>query len=387
MARIHPQRRHGALVALAIVALLVGACQPTGTATPIPKMPFIAVAPERIPAGSPISAIGSDWQPGEEVTIGLLPTVPGQAGALVLAVVTADSQGRFRVELTAPLGLAPGPWQVTAQTRTPGRFAVASLTILEPTPLPPTATPPPTPTLQPTPTATTPPRQLTPTRPPRPTNTPLPPPPPTPPLPPIPAYPSWRGEYFDNINLSGVARVVRIDTPLDFNWGNSAPDPSIPADAFSARWTTLFGVAPGTYRFVFFVDDGVRLYIDNVLVLDEWQDGPPREVFRDVTMAGRTYTLRVEYYERTGFAALRFSVFGVPQFTPTPLPTPTPTRTPQPPTPTPVPPTPTFTPVPPTPLPTNTPLPTAVPLPTPTPIPLPTNTPVPTVVPLPTPTP
>ncbi len=379
----------------AIVAGLLSACQaltpvspPAPTATTPP--PFIAIVPEQVLPGGALTVIGSDWQPGESITIALLPALPG-ASALLLTTTTADESGRFRAEAVVPLAATPGTWQVYAQSTTPGRLASASLVILTPTPTaPPTVTatsaPPPPPTQTPRP-----PR-------PRPTNTPAPtstpPPPPPTPLPPPPNFPAWRGEYFNNPNLAGAPVLVRFDAPLDFNWGTGAPDFGLPADNFSVRWTTLFQAAPGTYRFSFFVDDGVRLFIDNVLVLDEWQDGPPRTVFRDVTLSGRVYVLRVEYYERTGTALIRFSVGGVP--TPTPRPTdtprlPTPTSTPRPPTPT-FAPSPTPIPLPtatstPTPLPTAPPLPTPTPSPTPIPLPTATFTPSPTPIPLPTDTP
>ncbi|MCX7940010.1 MAG: PA14 domain-containing protein [Thermoflexales bacterium] len=334
--------------------------------------------PEQALPGSVITLIGSDWRPGESVTIALLPATPG-GSAIVLTATTADEAGRFRAEAVVPLAAAPGSWQVIAQSATPGRFAAATLAVLAPTP---TALPTLTPTATPLPLPPT----RTP-RPPRPTNTPAPTLtpsllPPTP-LPPPPNFPAWRGEYFTNPTLSGAPALVRFDAPLDFNWGNGAPDFNLPADGFSVRWTTLFQAAPGTYRFSFFVDDGVRLFIDNVLVLDEWQDGPPRTVFRDVTLSGRVYVLRVEYYERAGLALIRFALGGVP--TPTPTFTPRPTDTPRPPAPTA---TPSPTPIPlPTPTATSTPLPTAPPLPTRTPTPPPTPIPLPTATATPSPTP
>ena len=48
---------------------------------------------------------------------------------------------------------------------------------------------------------------------------------------------SWLGEYFANPDLSGTAALTREDPELAFNWALEAPDPSLPQDGFSVRWT------------------------------------------------------------------------------------------------------------------------------------------------------
>jgi len=59
------------------------------------------------------------------------------------------------------------------------------------------------------------------------------------------------------------------------------------------------------YRFRAMVDDGMRLYVDDRLVINEWQDGAQREVSGDVQVAVGYHTVRVEYYERAGEAVAR----------------------------------------------------------------------------------
>jgi hypothetical protein len=377
------------IVAGAIVAALLSACQfpqavtpaaPTPTPTSEPP-PFITIVPERTTPGGPLAVIGSDWLPGEEVTIGLLSTIPTASGSIVLAILNADQQGRFQLNTSVPMRVIPGVWQVYAQTRTAGRFAAATLTVLDANATAtavPTATSATQPTRQPpqpTPTAT---RFIPPT---------FPPPQPTlrPPPTPLPPFTDWRGDYFNNPNLFGAPVLVRNDPTINFNWGSGSPDPRIPPDNFSVLWTRTLSFDFATYRFQFRVDDGVRMYVDNVLVLDDWRDGPARDVFTDLTLSGTRF-FRVEYYERTGNALISLGIFRVQPVPPTAPPPNTPTSTPVPTAPPPptVPPPPTFTPIP---LPTQAPPP---PLPTPTPIPprTPTPTPIPlstaTVAPLPT---
>jgi hypothetical protein len=112
----------------------------------------------------------------------------------------------------------------------------------------------------------------------------------------------WRGEYFDNRALSGTPALTRQDATIDFNWGSSSPGEAIPADDFSARWTSDISFKGGTYDFRVVIDDGARLFIDGQKVLDEWRDGAARERIVTVPLVQGKHTLRLEYYERAGNA-------------------------------------------------------------------------------------
>ena len=120
-------------------------------------------------------------------------------------------------------------------------------------------------------------------------------------------YPEWRGEYWSNRSLSGPSALVRNDTTIDFNWGTGAPATTLAADNFSVRWTRTLFLAEGNYRFQATMDDGLRLTIDGVLVIDEWRDASQREVSKDIWLAGGNHDLRVEYYENMGDALVRVS--------------------------------------------------------------------------------
>lgn len=114
----------------------------------------------------------------------------------------------------------------------------------------------------------------------------------------------WRGEYFNNAGLSGAPVVVRNDGNISFNWGAGAPAANVPADNFSARWTRTLYLDGGTYRFILRVDDGVRLWLDDRLVVDAWYDGAARDVSGIYSVGSGNHNLRVEYYERAGDASI-----------------------------------------------------------------------------------
>lgn len=119
------------------------------------------------------------------------------------------------------------------------------------------------------------------------------------------AIANWRGEYFNNRNLSGAPLLVRDDASLDFNWGTGAPGSGLPVDDFSARWTRTLFFNAGRYAFTALADDGVRLWIDGQPVLDDWHDGGAGFISGVVTLSQGTHVLRVEYYEAAGLAALQ----------------------------------------------------------------------------------
>jgi hypothetical protein len=116
------------------------------------------------------------------------------------------------------------------------------------------------------------------------------------------------GEYYDNMNLTTL-RVTRIDPTVNFDWGTGSPDPSIGADTFSVRWTG--GVQPrytDSYTFYTLSDDGVRLWVDDQLIIDNWTDHAPTENSGAIELeSGRIYSIRMEYYENGGGATARLS--------------------------------------------------------------------------------
>ena len=118
-------------------------------------------------------------------------------------------------------------------------------------------------------------------------------------------FPQWRAEYFSNLNLAGAAAVVRNDADVNFDWGAGSPAAGLPADNFSARWTRTLPFDYSTYRFHARVDDGVRLYVDGALIIDEWRDGGRREVAADERLASGNHSLRIEYYEHTQGALIQ----------------------------------------------------------------------------------
>jgi len=115
-----------------------------------------------------------------------------------------------------------------------------------------------------------------------------------------------RGEYFDNEDFTDL-KLTRTDATIDFNLGFDAPDPLINPETFSIRWTGQIVIpSAGTYTFVTRSDDGVRLWLDNQLLIDNFTPHPETEDRSlPITLNSQGYNLRVEYFELTANAVIR----------------------------------------------------------------------------------
>ena len=122
---------------------------------------------------------------------------------------------------------------------------------------------------------------------------------------PVAAAPGdWWGEYFDNPYLGGSPVLTRYDSALNFGWGTGGPGSGVPDDNFSARWTREAWFQGGTYRFKVLSDDGVRLWVGDQLVVDEWRDRWASYIYVDQYIATGTYQVKVEYFEHIGDATI-----------------------------------------------------------------------------------
>ena len=118
----------------------------------------------------------------------------------------------------------------------------------------------------------------------------------------------FKGEYFNNTNLTGTPAATKTDANINFNFQNGAGVGGIGTSNYSIRWTAeLRPTEDGNYIFHLGGDDGFRLYIDNKKVIDDWNPGQERySTYQMKLSAGKTYNVKVEYYQGTGAAAIDF---------------------------------------------------------------------------------
>ncbi|RZJ51503.1 MAG: glycoside hydrolase family 3 [Chryseobacterium sp.] len=107
-----------------------------------------------------------------------------------------------------------------------------------------------------------------------------------------------KGEYFNNRNLEGTPALTRIDNQLEFDWP-WAPGDGVNVDDFSIRWT---GYIQSDKSFDGWLglssDDGIRMWVDDVLVVDNWTKGATSIVTTPKNIeAGKKYKVRIEMWE------------------------------------------------------------------------------------------
>ncbi|MEV0234474.1 PA14 domain-containing protein [Nonomuraea sp. NPDC050786] len=109
--------------------------------------------------------------------------------------------------------------------------------------------------------------------------------------------------YFDNADLT-APKLTRIDPGVNFDWGANAPDPAVSADTFSVRWTgKVIADRAETYTFITTSDDGVRLWVDGKLVVDDWTDHSKRDDSGQIALTAGAHDIRMEFYD-SGYDAI-----------------------------------------------------------------------------------
>ena len=128
------------------------------------------------------------------------------------------------------------------------------------------------------------------------------------PLPPLPLPDSdseigdgsgLKGEYFQGRTFEQYI-FTRSDPNIQFNWPpGDSPNPRLPFGSdYSIRWTgKIMPKFSENYTFYVAADDGVRLWINHKLIIDDWTLHPGVEYQGQVPMeAGKQFDIRVDYF-------------------------------------------------------------------------------------------
>ena len=126
-----------------------------------------------------------------------------------------------------------------------------------------------------------------------------------------------QGLYWASSTITGVPTVSRKDAGLDFNWGLGAIINSA-YDLVSVRWVGIIE-APFTETFTFmvFADDAVRVWVDDVLIINRWhvpcaQFCSGRADLRQSTAAARAFShIRIEFMHSKGPAQVKLAKLAV----------------------------------------------------------------------------
>ena len=112
-------------------------------------------------------------------------------------------------------------------------------------------------------------------------------------------------KYYNNKDFSDLA-LTRIDKTVDFSWDTAAPDSLVDGDTFSVEWSGKIIIPEGgEYTFYMYSDDGIKLYINNQIVVENWTDHSPREDSGKITLSKGEYPIYIQFYENHGQAYSR----------------------------------------------------------------------------------
>ena len=116
-----------------------------------------------------------------------------------------------------------------------------------------------------------------------------------------------KGEYFQSLKINEKPAIIRNDKQIDFHWTLFPPDVSLSADNYSIRWTgQLQSPVTGDYQIGLDGNDGYRLYINDQLMIDNWN----KQSYHTKLAAyhfekDKSYDIKIEFYESAGNAQIR----------------------------------------------------------------------------------
>ena len=112
--------------------------------------------------------------------------------------------------------------------------------------------------------------------------------------------------YFDDPEFAGLT-AQRVDPKVAFDWQTASPVEGIDPYLYSVRWTgQVRADRSELYTFYTTSNDGVRLWVDGRLIIDNWTSHAATQDTGRVTLeADRKYDVRLEYYQRLGTAVIK----------------------------------------------------------------------------------
>jgi len=119
----------------------------------------------------------------------------------------------------------------------------------------------------------------------------------------------WKAEYYANSLILGAPILTRIDTTTTPDWGLDSPAPGVPSDNFSIRYTGYLNApTTGDFEIALTTDDKGKLYIDDKLVINNWDKYRSNRLFKTKMHLekGKQYKIQIDYAEISDYARMSF---------------------------------------------------------------------------------
>lgn len=119
------------------------------------------------------------------------------------------------------------------------------------------------------------------------------------------------GSYYSNQDFTNLVFIQR-DPEIDFDWGPGSPRNTIDKDTFSVRWVgQLYIPRAGRYTFYTRSDDGVRLWVSDSPLIENWVPHSVTENRAEIDLPGNVKVpIQLDYYEQTYSSTIRLSWSG-----------------------------------------------------------------------------
>jgi len=124
--------------------------------------------------------------------------------------------------------------------------------------------------------------------------------------------------YYRNMQARGQAAVTRCSKTINHIWsagtgpvvgssggGKADGGTETLKGAYSASFVGEFSFAGGTYTFYAKADDGVRLWVDNTPLINQWNDHAATEFNQSMNLSPGVHRVKVQYYQNTGDAVIK----------------------------------------------------------------------------------
>jgi acid phosphatase type 7 len=119
---------------------------------------------------------------------------------------------------------------------------------------------------------------------------------------------AFLAEYRNELRTFNTQPVLsRCESAVDHDWGSGSPGSGVNADSFTARWVGTFDFEASDYEFTVTADDGIRLWVDGQLLIDQWKDQGATTYKATKAMTAGSHQVKVEYYEYGGLAVAKAS--------------------------------------------------------------------------------
>ncbi|TCP17658.1 beta-N-acetylglucosaminidase [Scopulibacillus darangshiensis] len=116
----------------------------------------------------------------------------------------------------------------------------------------------------------------------------------------------WTGKVYPTENFKGNSVQLKPFNNLDFNWGKGSPAKGIPTDHFSTIFQRKINLDEGGYNLQVWVNDGVQVYVDGKLKINQWQNVSTGHFAKPIYLKAGTHTIKIKQKEISGISSLKF---------------------------------------------------------------------------------